>query len=130
WLLGFTPTVPLMGGSHTVTRNIGAFAILPNAADVTAVMTNATYNTFAPALEGVDNSGHVWAGGSMGSIPTAPCDPVSWMTPAETAHIWAQWQTTHAGQNPPLAGAAAIMDPWTETETDTRDIAALGYTYV
>jgi len=66
----------------------------------------------------------------MGSIPTAPCDPVFWMHHAEIDRIWAQWQTTHAGQNPPLAGAAAIMDPWTETETDTRDIAALGYTYV
>lgn len=130
WLLGFTPTVNLMGGPHTVTRNIGAFAILPNSAAVAAVMANATYNTFAPALEGVHNSGHVWVGGSMGSIPTAPCDPVFWMHHAEIDRIWAQWQTTHAGQNPPLAGAAAIMDPWTETETDTRDIAALGYTYV
>jgi len=130
WLLGFTPTVNLMGGPHTVTRNIGAFAILPNAAALAAVMANATYNTFAPALEGVHNSGHVWVGGSMGSIPTAPCDPVFWMHHAEIDRIWAQWQTTHAGQNPPLAGAAAIMDPWTETETDTRDIAALGYTYV
>ena len=83
WLLGFTPTVTLMGGPHTVTRNIGAFAILPNAAAVATVLANVTYNTFAPALEGVHNSGHVWVGGSMGSIPTAPCDPVFWMHHAE-----------------------------------------------
>src|SRR5262245_32215345 len=31
WLLGFTPTVNLMGGPHTVSRTIGAFAVLPNA---------------------------------------------------------------------------------------------------
>jgi len=130
WLLGFTPTVTLTSGPHTVTRNIGAFAILPNAAAVTAAMANATFNTFAQALEGVHNSGHVWVGGSMMGIPTAPCDPVFWMHHAEIDRIWAAWQTTHAGQNPPLAGAAATMDPWTETETDTRDIAALGYTYV
>ena len=130
WLLGFTPTVNLAGGPHTVTRNIGAFATLPNAAAVAAVMTNATFNAFAPALEGVHNSGHVWVGGSMGIIPTAPCDPIFWMHHAEIDRIWAAWQTTHAGQNPPLAGAAAIMDPWTESETDTRDIAALGYAYV
>jgi tyrosinase len=129
WLLGFTPTVNLMGGPHTVTRNIGAFAILPNTAAVAAAMANGTYNTFAPALEGVHNSGHVWVGGSMGSIPTAPCDPVFWMHHAEIDRIWSVWQTSHAGQNPPLVGAAAIMDPWTETEVDTRDIAALGYTY-
>jgi tyrosinase len=118
------------GGPYTVTRNIGAFSILPNAAAVAAVMANATYNTFAPALEGVHNSGHVWVGGSMGMIPTAPCDPIFWMHHAEIDRIWAQWQTTHAGQNPPLAGAAATMDPWAETETDTRDIATLGYKYV
>jgi len=30
---------------------------------------------------------------------------------------------------PPLVGAAATMDPWSETEVDTRDITALGYSY-
>jgi tyrosinase len=130
WLLGFTPTVNLIGGPHTVNRNIGAFATLPNAAAVAAVMANATFNAFTPALQGVHNSGHGWVGGSMGIVATAPADPVFWMHHAELDRIWAQWQTTHAGQNPTLAGAAAIMDPWTETEVDTRDIAALGYSYV
>jgi tyrosinase len=49
---------------------------------------------------------------------------------AEIDRIWAEWQTTHPGQNPSLAGAAAIMDPWTEAEIDTRDITTLGYRYV
>ena len=129
WLVGFTPTVNLSGGPHTVTRNIGAFAVLPSTAAVTAVLANATYNTFAPAVEGVHNSGHVWVGGSMGSIPNAPCDPAFWMHHAEIDRLWSVWQTAHAGLNPPLAGAAAIMDPWTETEVDTRDITALGYAY-
>jgi tyrosinase len=91
-------------------------------------MANGTSNAFAAALEGVHNSGHVWVGGSMGSIPTAPTDPV--LHHAEIDRIWAAWQTANPGQNPTLAGAAATMDPWTETEVDTRDIAALGYTYV
>ena len=130
WLLGFTPTVNLAGGPHTVTRNIGAFAILPNAAAVAGAMSNATYNPFASALEGVHNSGHVWVGGSMGAIRTAPTDPVFWMHHAEIDRIWAQWQVANPGQNPALVGAAAIMDPWTEGEVDTRDIAALGYSYV
>jgi tyrosinase len=129
WLLVFTPTVNLMGGPHTVNRNIGAFATLPNAAAVAAAMANGTFNTFAPALEGVHNSGHVWVGGSMMSIPTAPCDPVFWMHHAEIDRIWAAWQAANPGQNPPLAGVAAIMDPWSETEVDTRSITALGYTY-
>jgi|GEM_PF-2513536 len=129
WLLGFTPTVNLASGPHTVTRNIGAFATLPNAAAVAAALANATFNPFGAALEGVHNSGHVWVGGSMGSILTAPCDPVFWMHHAEIDRLWSVWQASHAGQNPPLAGAAAVMDPWSETETQTRDISALGYTY-
>lgn len=129
WLLGFTPTVNLLNGPHTVTRNIGG-AILPNAAAVAAVMGNGTFNTFAQALEGVHDSGHVWVGGSMGIIPTAPADPVFWMHHAEIDRIWAEWQAANPGQNPNLVGAAAIMDPWTENEVDTRDITALGYVYV
>ena len=129
WLLGFTPTVNLISGPHTVSRNIGAFALLPDGTAVAAAMANATFNTFAPALEGVHNSGHVWVGGSMGSIPTAPADPVFWMHHAEIDRIWAEWQVTQPSQNPPLAGAAATMDPWPETEVDTRDITSLGYRY-
>jgi tyrosinase len=129
WLLGVTPTVTLASGSHTVTRNIGAFATLPNAAAVAAAMANATFNTFGPALEGIHDSGHVWVGGSMGLVPTAPADPAFWMHHCEIDRIWAEWQTTNPGQNPSLAGAAAIMDPWSETEVVTRDITALGYGY-
>jgi tyrosinase len=92
-------------------------------------MANSTFNTFASALEGIHNSGHVWVGGSMMGIPTAPTDPIFWMHHAEIDRIWAEWQIANPGQNPSLAGAAAIMDPWSENETDTRDIAALGYSY-
>jgi tyrosinase len=130
WLLSFTPTVNIIGGPHTVTRNIGVFATLPNAAAVAAALTNSTFNPFAQQLEGIHNSGHVWVGGSMMSIPTAPTDPIFWMHHAEIDRIWSVWQAANPGQNPSLAGAAAIMDPWSETETNTRDITALGYAYV
>lgn len=130
WLLGVTPTVTLAGGPHTVTRNIGAFATLPDAAAVATAQANATFSAFGAAIEGIHNSGHVWVGGSMMSIPTAPCDPVFWMHHAEIDRQWAVWQAAHPGQNPPLTGAAATMDPWSETEVDTRDAASLGYVYV
>ena len=130
WLIGFTPTVNLMGGPHTVTRNLGGGATLPDTAAVAAAMANVTYNTFAPRLEGIHNSGHVWIGGTMGGVVTAPADPIFWMHHAEIDRIWAEWQATNPGQDPNLAGAAAIMDPWSENETATRNIAALGYTYV
>jgi tyrosinase len=97
---------------------------------VTVAMANGTFNTFAQALEGIHNSGHVWVGGSMGSISFAPCDPVFWMHHCEIDRIWAEWQGANPSQNPGLVGAAGIMDPWAETEVDTRDIMALGYSYV
>lgn len=130
WLAAFTPTVTLSSGPHTVNRNIGAFATLPNTAAVAAAIANTTFNAFSAALEGIHNSGHVWVGGSMLSIPTAPCDPVFWMHHAEIDRIWAVWQAANPGLHPPLAGVAAVMDPWPETETATRDTTALGYTYV
>jgi tyrosinase len=130
WLVGFTPTVNLLGGPHTVNRNIGAAATLPNAAAVTAALANGTFNAFGGAVEGIHNSGHVWVGGSMQGFATAPADPVFWMHHAEIDRIWAEWQAANPGLHPPLAGAAAVMDPWAETETDTRDITALGYVYV
>lgn len=129
WLVGFTPTVNLLGGPHTVTRNIGGAAVLPSVASVAAAMANGTFNTFAPALEGIHNSGHVWVGGSMSGILTAPADPVFWMHHCEIDRIWAEWQAANPGQNPSLVGAAAIMDPWPETEVVTRDISVLGYSY-
>jgi tyrosinase len=129
WLLGFTPTVNLLSGPHTVTRSIAVSSLLPNATDVANVMANGTFDTFWPALEGIHGSGHGWVGGSMGLIPTAPCDPIFWMHHCEIDRIWAEWQAANPGQHPGLAGTAAIMDPWTETEADTRDIAALGYAY-
>jgi tyrosinase len=130
WLTGFTPTVNLLGGPHTVNRTVGAFSMLPDAAAVAAAVANGTFNPFGGAIEGIHDSGHVWVGGSMRAFATAPADPVFWMHHAEIDRIWAAWQAANPGQDPPLAGAAAVMDPWPETEADTRDITALGYVYV
>jgi tyrosinase len=129
WLLGFTPTVNLIGGSHTVTRTFPGSVVLPNVADVSTVMANSTFNTFGQGVEGVHNSGHVWVGGSMTTIPAAPTDPAFWMHHAEIDRIWSEWQVANPGENATLSGIAARMDPWAETEVDTRDLLSLGYTY-
>jgi tyrosinase len=129
WLLSFSPTVNLITGQHTVTRTIGMFATLPDSSAMAAATANATFTLFGQALEGIHNTGHVWVGGSMGLIPTAPADPVFWMHHAEMDRRWHLWQQTHPGEHPALSGSAATMDPWTETEVDTRDITALGVAY-
>ncbi|WP_074795194.1 tyrosinase family protein [Nitrosospira briensis] len=64
-----------------------------------------------------------------GDYPTAPADTVFWRHHAEIDRIWAGWQTTNPGENPNPAGGDAVMDRWPETEPETRDIAALGYSY-
>ncbi|MEA2080578.1 MAG: tyrosinase family protein [Pseudomonadota bacterium] len=126
WLSGFLPAV----NGHTVTRNPGAPPILPDVTAVNNVINNNnTFASFAPALEGIHNTGHVWVGGSMSTIANAPADPVFWMHHAEIDRIWNEWQGLNPGENPNLMGAAAVMDPWSETETDTRSITQMGYTY-
>ena len=61
---------------------------------------------------------------------TAAADPIFCMYRANLDRLWWQWYNSSQGnhQNPPLVGMDAVMDPWSYTETDTRDIVAPGYT--
>ena len=133
WLAGVTPTVV------TPTQTINVTRFPQTSADLALIASNTPnalaqtdFTNFTSLLQGIHNSVHVWVGGSMGSVPTAPADPIFWMHHCNIDRLWWVWQTTagNAGKNPILSGAAAIMDPWPNTEADTRDIATLGYTYV
>ena len=83
-------------------------------------------------LENIHNGVHDWVGGTMSDLLTAPADPIFWMHHANIDRLWAVWQTAHPGINPDLAGAglSTVMDPWSTTEPQTRDIEAMGYQYV
>jgi len=132
WLAGVTPTVNTPNGPIAVNRGPGSAADLATyASNVPSVLQVNDFPNFTAQLEGVHNGVHVWVGGSMSSIPTAPADPIFWMHHANIDRLWWQWQTSPNGQgkNPALTGAAAVMDPWPTTEPGTRDIAAMGYTY-
>ena len=85
---------------------------------VAAALANGTFNAFAQALEGVHNSGHVWVGGSMGMIPTAPADPVFWMHHAEIDRLWSVWQASIRAESRPWR-ARRDHGPVAETEPDT-----------
>ena len=145
WLAGFTPTVTTPTGNIPVTRSPGTSAALASIAGNTpATMTLSDFAEFSLngsgatwSLELIHDFIHGWVGGTMGVIATAPADPIFWMHHANIDRLWWQWQKSPqgAGKNPPLTGApgtstSPVMDPWAYTETDTRDIASLGYTYV
>jgi tyrosinase len=138
WLAGVTPTVvmPPPLANITVTRSPGPDADLTMiVSSIPGVMGSADFATFTSALEGVHGAVHVWVGGTMSWIPTAPSDPIFWMHHGNIDRLWAQWQASHPGLNPDLPGppgtaSSPVMDPWAYTETDTRSITDLGYEYV
>jgi tyrosinase len=133
WLQSVTPTVVTPTRTINVTRSPGTPQDLQSITSSTpSVMQFTDFVDFWQGLEGIHNAVHVWVGGSMGSIPTAPAVPIFWMHHANVDRLWWQWQSSPQGQgkNPNLSGAAAVMDPWSYTEPDTRDITTLGYTYV
>lgn len=132
WLSGVTPTVVTPTKTVNVTRSPGTPADLATIASNTpGALSQNNFTSFTSQLQGIHNSVHVWVGGSMGSVPTAPADPIFWMHHANIDRLWWQWQKSPqgTGKNPILSGPSAVMDPWPQTETDTRDIVALGYTY-
>lgn len=132
WLQGFTPSVPTPNGTITVIRAPGSQQDLATlASNIPAILQLTDFAQFTSQLEGVHGGVHVWVGGSMSMIPTAPADPIFWMHHANIDRLWWQWQKSPQGQgkNPNLTGSAAVMDPWSYTETDTRDITSLGYSY-
>ena len=66
-----------------------------------------------PAAQSQMHNGiHVWIGGQMGRVPTAPNDPVFWLHHCNIDRLWAIWQTRHpdlADQYPPDADIAAAL---------------------
>ena len=133
WLAGVTPTVVTPTRTITVTRFPQSSASLATlASNIPSIMALTTFSDFTSQLEGVHGGVHVWVGGTMSGIPTAPADPIFWLHHCNIDRLWWKWQTSAvgSGKNPSLSGASAVMDPWTYTEADTRDITTLGFTYV
>jgi tyrosinase len=137
WLTSVKPTVPMPSPMTpiTVTRFPGTSADLATiVGNVPNVMAQSTFSSFTGSLEGVHGMVHVWVGGTMSMIPTAPADPIFWMHHCNIDRLWWQWQQGNAGLYPNLPGPPAtstsqVMDPWSYTEADTRNITDLGYAY-
>lgn len=137
WLAGFTPTVVTPTQTINVIRAPGSPTDLATlASNIPDIMLLTDFSSFNGQLEAVHGGVHVWVGGSMSSVPTAPADPIFWMHHANIDRLWWKWQRSSEGRgkNPDLPGTdptnSPVMDPWSYTELETRDIHGLGYTYV
>ncbi len=132
WLQNVKPIVTTPTRTITVIRGPGSPQDLATiASNVPNILQMTDFNQFAASINGVHGSVHIWVGGSMSDPSTAAADPIFFMHHANLDRIWWKWHTSPQGQgkNPPLVGADAVMDPWAYTEPETRDIAALGYSY-
>lgn len=133
WLVGVLPTVQTPTRTINVIRSPGPDGVLSSiAAGTPSAMAKTTYDTFTSPINGIHGSVHIWVGGTMSDASISPADPVFWLHHANLDRLWWVWYNSSAGnhQNPGLTGTDAIMDPWSYTEADTRNIASLGYTYV
>ena len=132
WMKSFKPVVFIPGrGTITVTRKPDKTApASARAAQIATVLNLPDYTTFTDTLEnGAHGDVHMAMNGTMSNIRISPADPLFWTHHAQIDRLWSQWQINHPGQNPTLAGAKAIMDPWLENESQLRSITALGYAY-
>jgi tyrosinase len=133
WLSTVLPTVHTPTRTINVIRAPGPEGVLSSiAAGTPSALAKTTYDTFSAPINGIHGSVHIWVGGTMSDASVSPADPVFWLHHANLDRLWWVWYNSPAGnhQNPPLTGADAVMDPWSYTEANVRNIASLGYTYV
>ncbi|MEZ5833179.1 MAG: tyrosinase family protein [Dongiaceae bacterium] len=133
WLAGVLPTVHTPTRTINVVRSPGSGGTLASIASGTpGAMAQTSYSQFSAPINGIHGSIHIWVGGTMSDASVSPADPVFWLHHANLDRLWWTWYNSPQGnhQNPSLTGADAVMDPWTYTETDTRNITTLGYAYV
>lgn len=133
WLTGVLPTVQTPTRTVNVIRSPGSGGWLASIAGATpGAMAKTTYDEFSAPINGIHGSVHIWVGGTMSDASVSPADPVFWLHHANLDRLWWVWYQSPQGnhQNPALIGSDALLDPWSYTEPDTRDIGSLGYAYV
>jgi tyrosinase len=132
WLTGVLPTVQTPTRTISVLRGPGTGGQLASITGNTpTAMAKNNYGEFSALINGIHGSVHIWVGGTMADASVSPADPIFWMHHSNLDRLWWIWYNSPQGnhQNPPLSGSDAVMDPWTYTEADIRNIASLGYTY-
>ena len=108
-------------------------AQLPHQPDVDAATRRADFPSFQSRLEDVHNAVHRAVGGTMKS-PSSPADPIFWLHHANVDRLWAQWQASPTGANPPnaterLQPASGYAVRFGVRVDTLMDVVALGYGY-
>jgi len=142
----------VLAPQNFLTRNFGdQIGSLPTGGDVDDAIShrrfdispwNGNVDSFRNRLEGwldgpkLHNQVHVWVGGDMFNVPTAPNDPVFFLHHANVDRLWAQWQAMHPGKAyEPKSGypgnnADSPMAPFgAVTPRQVEDAKNLGYRY-
>lgn len=112
-----------------ITRGTFNAAGLPTAATINSVIGSIDFNSFTAALEGPHGWVHNAVGGTM-ATSTSPADPLFWLHHAFIDKLWANWEVTHTGKNPPniteTLQPPPIMTRKVSQVLNTRDV---GYVY-
>lgn len=133
-----TAAWPIMPGFGVLLRNHVLFSLPAAATVASAISTPVTYADFYNRVEiqtPIHVGPHGAVGGHMGSIASAPNDPVFYMHHAWVDRLWCQWQASHRKAvqftNSDLAkGIDTPMQPWNQrTPRQTLVLADDGIRY-
>lgn len=130
WLVNFRPIIRIPGDDIAVVRNPPRLGVsLPTSTAIDGVNHATTFTDFTFRIDPPHGAVHNWANGTLSNFNDSPCDPLFWLHHAMLDKVWAEWQATHANQNPSLEGKWRVMTPWTEDVDQVLNIENLGYQY-
>lgn len=133
WLKDFMPSgvTDEDGDSLEITRTPGANpnSPIPEESLIENIMSESTYHRFVIRLEHAHNFVHSWIGGRMNDILYSLTEPLFWLHHAEIDRLWNEWQINNHAEEPFLFEDEAIMDPWSKTVSDVKNIVDLYYEY-
>lgn len=130
------PIPTSLGGGMTSRRaDIDTTSFDDLATSAQSALTQTSFSSFQPALNGPHGGVHVRVGGNMSSVSLAGFDPIFYLHHANVDRLWAIWQYSHPAALP--ANEANLeLEPFNQpystswrlgSEVETTDM--LGYRY-
>lgn len=102
---------------------------LPSRRLVQAVLANSTFPGFQSDLEAIHGGAHNAVGGDMGTS-RSPNDPLFWLHHANVDRLWARWQRSPQGSDPPNGNETLQPRPILGVKVaSVLKIFKLGYRY-